>query len=345
MPGQSGRPGTGSRRPTVKDVAAAAGVGVMTVSYTFNQPSRVAEATRHRVLEAAERLGYRRPDSTARALRSGRTGQLGVVLGEHLSYAFDDPQAAQFLAGVAEVCVEEGLGMVLIPTRGDAGDVDRVLAAAVDAYVLWTTSDDDPVLPAVAGSGRPAAIQGGPEHPGITAVSPDDRQAAAALAGAVLEDGRTPVVLSFPLDRTREPSLVPARELPSDIPFPVTRNRLAGYRDALGERWSDTLVAVVAQNHRLQGRNAIEDVLERLSGSSPVILAMSDELALGAREAAGDDAVVTGWDASVKALEAGIVSVTNPLREQGRLCAQAALGPGTGPAPTITWEIADPRRG
>lgn len=136
----------------------------MTVSYAFNHPARVAEANRARVLEAAARLGYR-PDSTARALRSGRARQLGVVVGEHLSYFFDDPQMAQFLAGIADVCVDEGLGVVLIPTRGDADDVDRVLAAAVDGYVLWTTVADDPVLAAVVGSGRPAAIQGGPAHP------------------------------------------------------------------------------------------------------------------------------------------------------------------------------------
>ena len=117
----------------------------MTVSYTFNHPARVAEATRTRVLEAAARLGYR-PDSTARALRSGRAKQLGVVVGEHLSYLFDNPQAAQFLAGITDVCVDEDLGVVLIPTRGDASDVDRVLSAAVDGYVLWTTVGDDPVL-------------------------------------------------------------------------------------------------------------------------------------------------------------------------------------------------------
>ncbi|GAB3254444.1 LacI family DNA-binding transcriptional regulator [Kineosporia babensis] len=331
-----------SRRPTVKDVAAAAGVGVMTVSYTFNQPSRVAAATRQKVLDAAEELGYRRPDGTARALRSGRTGQIGVVLGEHLSYAFDDPQAAQFLAGVAEICVEEGLGMVLIPTRGDAGDTDRVLGAAVDAYVLWTTTDGDPVLPAVAGSGRPAAIQGGPQYPGIRQISPDDTAAATAVARAVLEDGRTPVILSFPLDRARQPSQIWGRELPLDIPFPVTRNRLLGYRAALGARWDTTLIAVVPQNLRGQGEKAMGDVVARLGGDPLVVLAMSDELALGARAVVGEGAVITGWDASFAALEAGIVSVTNPLRDQGRLCARAALGAGDGTT-EVPWAIADPR--
>ena len=74
------------------DVAREAGVSVMTVSYTFSRPGRVAEATRQRVLEAAARLGYSGPHPGARSLRRGRTGTVGVVLGEHLTYAFEDPQ-------------------------------------------------------------------------------------------------------------------------------------------------------------------------------------------------------------------------------------------------------------
>jgi DNA-binding LacI/PurR family transcriptional regulator len=91
------------------DVARSAGVSVMTVSYAYGQPERVSDQARRKVREAAERLGYPGPHPVARSLRRGRAGALGVVLGEHLTYAFDDPQAARFLAGVAEVCVDHGL--------------------------------------------------------------------------------------------------------------------------------------------------------------------------------------------------------------------------------------------
>lgn len=333
---------TPARRPTVKDVAAAAGVGVMTVSYTFNRPQRVAEATRARVLAAAEQLGYQRPDGTARALRSGRTGQIGVVFGEHLSYAFDDPQAAAFLAGVADVCVAERLGMVLLPTHGDDTDVDRVLGAAVDGYVLWTTTPDDPVLDAVSRSARPASILGGPGAPGVTAVTQDDRAAARAVAAAALAHGRVPAVLAFPLDRRRLPRQVRAGELPDDVPFPVTRQRLAGYRDAVaaaGLDWDATPVAVVSRNRRDEARSAVGALVGALpAGTVPAVLAMSDELALGAVAAlagAGVAAVVTGWDGSDEAIAAGVLTVRNPLREQGRLCARAVLDPDAevGPVP------------
>jgi DNA-binding LacI/PurR family transcriptional regulator len=348
----------------------------MTVSYSFNHPARVAEATRARVLEAAARLGYR-PDSTARALRSGRAQQLGVVVGEHLSYLFDDPQAAQFLAGVADVCVGEDLGMVLIPTRGDASDVDRVLAAAVDGYVLWTTVADDPVLAAVAGSGRPAAVQGGPAHPGVVRVGPDDRAAAAevaaACAAAVTAPGAagaagaagtaagqpaewTPVVVSFPLDRRRTSGVLRGRDLPADltdpgaVPFPVTGARLAGYRDALttaGHDWADVRVAVVPRNGREQGAGAAAALLGTLGGSGPVVvLAMSDELALGAREVLAREprqAVLAGWDGSREAAAAGIWSVAASLREQGRACARAALGAERRDE-RVPWSVVAPDR-
>jgi DNA-binding LacI/PurR family transcriptional regulator len=341
------------RRPTVKDVAEQAGVAPMTVSYSFNHPARVAEATRARVLEVAARLGYR-PNSTARALRSGRVNQLGVVVGERLSYLFDDPQAAQFLAGITEVCVDEDLGVVLIPTRGDASDADRVLSAAVDGYVLWTTVADDPVLAAVAGSGRPAAIQGGPAHPGLVCIGADDRAAAAAVAAATPLAEATPVIISFPLDRRRTSGVVRGRDLPPDlmdpqaVPFPVTGARLAGYRDALteaGHDWDDVGIAVVERNQRELGEDAAAELLETLDGRGPVVvLAMSDELALGAHSTVDrtlQDVTLTGWDGTRAATTSGIWSVAASLREQGRACAQAALS-GELEGHQVPWSVVAP---
>src|SRR5919199_819698 len=98
----------------------------MTASYTYKRPDRVSEQSRTKVLAAAALLGYPGPDPSARSLRRGRTHTLGVVLGEHLSYAFDDPQAVSFLAGVADVCAEHGHGLTIVPITGADDDVRRV---------------------------------------------------------------------------------------------------------------------------------------------------------------------------------------------------------------------------
>ncbi|GAA4974829.1 substrate-binding domain-containing protein [Actinoplanes utahensis] len=122
----------------------------MTVSYAYSQPDRVSVEAAAKVREAAERLGYPGPHPGARSLRHGRAGSLGVVLGERLSYAFDDPQAARFLAGVSDVCAAEGMGLTLVPINGSPTDVQRVAQAAVDGFAVgfrdaWT------------GAGHPAA--------------------------------------------------------------------------------------------------------------------------------------------------------------------------------------------
>ena len=146
----------GSRRVTLAQVAERAGVSVMTASYTYNRPSRVSEQARSKVLAAAAELGYAGPDPSARSLRRGSALTLGVVLGEHLSYAFADPGAVSFLAGVADVCAERGYGMTILPITGAAGDARRIADAAVGGFIVWTTTEDDPVLAAVQATRRPA---------------------------------------------------------------------------------------------------------------------------------------------------------------------------------------------
>src|ERR687890_2389327 len=124
---------------TLAQVAELAGVSVMTASYTYNRPDRVSDRARSKVLAAAAQLGYAGPDPSARSLRRGSTRTLGIVMGEHLTYAFEDPQAVSFLAGIADVCAPRGYGMTILPITGAAGDVPRVMGAAVDGVIVWTT--------------------------------------------------------------------------------------------------------------------------------------------------------------------------------------------------------------
>jgi len=66
---------------TIRDVARVSGVHVSTVSRTFSAPHLVNPATRARVLEFAEQLGYR-PNRAARALITGRTHNLGLIVAD-----------------------------------------------------------------------------------------------------------------------------------------------------------------------------------------------------------------------------------------------------------------------
>lgn len=78
MPGTPARP-AGSGSVSIQDVAREAGVATSTVSRALTMPGRIAEKTRARVLEAANRLGYT-ANAAARNLRLGRTGIVLIVL-------------------------------------------------------------------------------------------------------------------------------------------------------------------------------------------------------------------------------------------------------------------------
>jgi DNA-binding LacI/PurR family transcriptional regulator len=343
-------PSVGSKRVTLAQVAELAGVSVMTASYTYNRPNRVSDQARSKVLAAAAQLAYPGPDPSARSLRRGSTHTLGVVMGEHLSYAFDDPQAVSFLAGIADVCAERGYGMTILPITGAADDVPRITSAAVDGFIVWTTSDDDPVVPAVRAMKRPAVIHGGPAVPGLELVSIDNRAAACAVGAVAFAGARRPAVVSFPLSRDRISMVTRGGEI-TDVLFPVTRERLEGYRQAAegtGIAWRDVVVAVCASNGMAEAERIAATLLA--SAEPPdAIAAMSDQQAAGvvrAARAAGraipDDLAVTGWDDAAVAAQLGLTTVAQSLRDQGAACAYAALGQRPS-AQTASWSIV--RRG
>ncbi|QCD54374.1 LacI family DNA-binding transcriptional regulator [Streptomyces hawaiiensis] len=127
-------------RPTMKDVAARAGVGLKTVSRVVNGEPGVTPETERRVQEAIDALGFRRNDS-ARVLRKGRTASIGLVL-EDLA----DPFYGPLSRSVEEVARAHG---ALLINGSSAEDPDReqelvlaLCARRVDGLVVIPAGDD-----------------------------------------------------------------------------------------------------------------------------------------------------------------------------------------------------------
>jgi DNA-binding LacI/PurR family transcriptional regulator len=251
-----------------------------------------------------------------------------------------------FLAGIADVCADRGYGMTILPITGAADDVPRITGAAVDGYIVWTTSDDDPVLAAVRAMKRPAVVHGGPAVRGLGLVSIDNRAAACAVGAVAFAGARRPAVVSQPLSRDRVSAITVGADI-TDVLFPVTRERLEGYRQAAegtGIAWRHVLVAVCARNDPAEAQRMAATLLA--SAEPPdAIAAMSDQQAAGvvrAVRAAGrvipDDVAVTGWDDAAVAAQLGLTTVAQSLREQGATCAHAALGQKPS-SRTAAWSI------
>jgi DNA-binding LacI/PurR family transcriptional regulator len=157
-------------------------------------------------------------------------------------------------------------------------------------------------------------------------------------------------VVSQPLSRARISAIMTGTD-PAGVLFPVTRERLDGYRqaaEASGIAWHDVVIAVCARNDAAEAERITATLLS--SAQPPdAIAAMSDEQAAGvvqAARAAGRaiprDLAVTGWDDAAVAGRLGLTTVAQSLREQGSACAVAALGEKPGHR-TEPWSIV--RRG
>jgi DNA-binding LacI/PurR family transcriptional regulator len=223
--------------------------------------------------------------------------------------------------------------MTILPTNGSAEDAQRIRAAAADGFVVWTTTDDDPVLEALAMTGRPVSIHGGPQRSEFGLVSIEDRAAARAVAEEGLRQSRRPAVMSFPLSKLRAEALTLGLD-PAEATFPVTRNRLLGFQDAstaAGFHWNQIPVATCSINSATKSAHAAERLLS--GGDRPdLILTMSDEQAKGVIEFAAHsgiripaDLAVTGWDASDSGQDLGLTTIEQNLRQQGAACAEAVI--------------------
>src|SRR4051812_31576863 len=145
----------------------------MTVSNAYNRPEKLSPELRERVLAKADELGYSGPNVLARSLRRGKSGVLGVVLGEALSYAFEDPAAIEWLRGLAA----GGLPLHLVPATGGADDAALIRDAAVDTFLLYSLPDGHPLVEAALRRRVPIVVQSGPELAAHPLVAIDERAA------------------------------------------------------------------------------------------------------------------------------------------------------------------------
>ncbi|TFD53814.1 LacI family transcriptional regulator [Cryobacterium sp. Hh11] len=149
------------RRVTIHDVAREAGVSITTVSHSLNGKGAVAAATRQRVFDVAERLGYS-ADAIARGLQSNRLGVLGLVIRPLDTLDSYQPAGVDYFvrfAGAAAVeALDRGFGLMLVrdPTTKNVPGI----ALAVDGFIISDPLGNDPVIELLQRNGIPLVTVG-----------------------------------------------------------------------------------------------------------------------------------------------------------------------------------------
>lgn len=332
-------------RPTLADVAGAAGVSVSTASLAFSGAGPIAAETRGRVLAAATALGYAGPNPLGRSLRSGRSGIVAVVIGDQLRRSFRDPVSVQVLDGLVGTLGTMGLGVLLIPATPAADDalgLDPLLASApMDVAVLiWGARTGDPVLAALRQRGVPIVIGEGPEIEGVPVVGIADRRGSADLVRHLVDLGhRRIATVTLPFGGERRCGVVDADRM-ALLDWTPTQHRLDGFADA------GVVPAVVVES----AASLVEEgqAAGRLALAGPdrptAVVAQSDLLAAGVMLAAREMGLRVPEDVSVAGFDGldlpwlgpdVLTTVAQPLAAKGEAIghAVAAVLAGESPGP------------
>jgi DNA-binding LacI/PurR family transcriptional regulator len=310
-------------RPRIGDVAERAGVSKTAVSFAFNRPERLNEATMERILAVAEELGYR-PSPIARRLASRRTNQIGLVVPQSTHDIFANPFLPELIRGIGDVCDAQGIAVVVVPpVRGSIATA--IEGALVDGLIMLGLEADHPQLQLVRRGGIPVVALDVGAWDGVPVIATDDaggtKAAAEHLAALGHRDVAVVLIAGHPDSAVDENAGISAR-------------RMAGIRagfglDANGEG-PVQLRIVSAPVSEEGGRAAFAALAD--DGLPTAVMAMSDVLAIGVMNAASDagmrlpdDLSVVGFDDVELARYAGLTTVAQPLAVSGTKGAELLL--------------------
>ena len=321
-----------TKTPTLKDVAADAGIHFATASRALSSTHQhlVSPETRERVLASAQRLGYR-VNTVARSLRSGRTGTIGVLV-----FDLANPFTATVLRGIDSVLEPAGQLSVVMETHNSdeamrraverltQTRVDAIIAAAArvgDLEYLQQTAAQVPVVLAV----RRAGADDGTAPPVLPEALQDDVAGAADAARHLLESGHRRVA-----------QVVGDQRISSFV------DRERGFRDVITAQAGTQLVDVGEHAHDstiAEGRRLASVLLELPEGERPTaIFAHNDMLAVGVLDAIADAGLTCPADVSVIGyndaplsdhLSPPLTTVKLPAFEIGEHAARMALAAGS----------------
>ena len=130
---------------TIRDVAKIAQVHPSTVSRVFSGSESISEATRRRVLDAAEVLGFQ-PNAIARSLSTQRTHTIGIVVPHVFEGFFDDSFFPQIMRGMLEAAYRHGYRLILGGSQSYQDEISQIVdimqSSQADGIVVMSSRLD-----------------------------------------------------------------------------------------------------------------------------------------------------------------------------------------------------------
>ncbi|ODN29692.1 LacI family transcriptional regulator [Fervidobacterium thailandense] len=290
---------------TIKEFAKICGVSVATVSRVFNEPEKVKEETRERILRIAKEYNYT-PHSVAKSLREKRTGIYALTVMSTVERVFEDSYVSKFLRGAVKYFSEHGLKLVVdVLTSGDvrAYYTKLVKSRLIDGVILMDLKDDDERVELLKYYGFPFVCVGRNNKNDFVYVDSDGYLGGRQAGEHFLELGVGSVIF-----------------IGGDPNLPFERDRRKGFSDAL----EGSGISIVYEYAFYEERN-VRDILETYVGRIEGIFCTSDVMAYAALrfcERNGLDVPIVGFDNILLSEIAGITTVDQHIELVGEKAAE-----------------------
>ena len=301
-----------AHRPSIRAVAALAGVSPTTVSHALSGTRAVRAETRERVIRAAADLGYT-PNRLASGLRLRRSGVIGLVSDRIATTPF----AGRIVQGAQDAARERGVVLMVVDAEGDADleaqQLGALLDHRVDGILLARMSHQVVARPPALGEIPTVVVDGVPADGWLVpAVAPDERGIATTAVEHLVAAGHRRIAMASATDDA-----------------PATRGREAGFHEALAGAGLAATGLERGASDAHGGRAAGRRLLDRPSADRPTaVFCFNDQMAMGVYQAASAIGLAVPVDCSVvgvddleivaDALEPGLTTIALPHRAMGR---------------------------
>ncbi|MEE0998356.1 MAG: LacI family DNA-binding transcriptional regulator [Treponemataceae bacterium] len=177
---------------TIKDLAEKAGVSKTTVSFAFNNPSRISKETCEKIMTIAKEIGYS-PDPVARYLATKQTGTIGILFPQAVAEVLENPYCADLVRGIGAVCDQHDLSIILLsPLKGVLNNT--IKNAAVDGMIIFGIDNDSSIHTSFTMRNMPYISIDAKSKPGCVNVGIDEKKMAEKLMDVLLDNGHTRIM-------------------------------------------------------------------------------------------------------------------------------------------------------
>jgi len=300
-------------RITIYQVAESAGVSISTVSKALSNKNGVSSATRQKVWDTAQRLGFV-PSLAARSLTGGKTGIIGLLVPYSPKQLFSDPHLIGNIHGIEQALNEQDYNLLLATAQREhnpASSYERLFRANYfDGVIVMETqeSHQQDLQLRLSRNEKPWVILGYPA--GITpcySVYADDYQGGQIAADHLLSLGH------------RKISIVSSDPRPSAFD-----ERLRGFETIIKQQGLilSELQIYFGDMTRESGHRIAKNLLDT---RPTAIFALNDRMALGIMDWASengiaipDDLSIIGYDDIPEANSHKLTTIRQPAIEMGQ---------------------------